>query len=289
MKDRKDVIPLSPDFPFNLFYAGGADRESGLHFHDCLELDLVLEGRGTYRIESAEVPLVPGDIYVINNLEHHMSYGDGCLRLLVIVFDPALVAGLEPYDGEYLQPFFQRGMRFGNRITPRDEAYREVHDLMRKLEVEWNRRETGYRLIVKAVLLQILAILFRHGARQAVTAPEQQQFRKSYESIRAAVRHLHEHLVEPVRLESLASMVSMNRSYFSTLFHRVTGSSVTDYVIQLRLQQACIRLATTTDPVTRIAMETGWPNLSWFNRCFRKAYGMTPRQYRLQGTGNPVV
>ena len=53
-----------------------------------------------------------------------------------------------------------------------------------------------------------------------------------------------------------------------------------EYINQYRMEIAAGRLAAGRESVTDIALDTGFNNLSYFNRVFRRSFGMTPRAYR---------
>ena len=61
---------------------------------------------------------------------------------------------------------------------------------------------------------------------------------------------------------------------------RLMTISVSDYLIGLRIGEACARLAATAQPIQPIAAEVGYASLANFNRQFLRLRGMTPREYR---------
>lgn len=283
MSYRKDVIPLDEAFPFNLFRTSGTLlSDTRLHFHDCLELDFILSGNGINQIETTSYPVEVGDLYVINNLEHHMAFNNHQLEILVIVFDPALIGGFHTYDDAYLHPFFNRSVRFKNRISPTDNLYHQLKALVFQIEGEWQLKDVGYPLVIKAMLLQLLALLYRHYVSEDALSlsSEQQQFRQSFERIRDAIHYIHEHYTTTISLEALAAISSMNKSYFSTFFKSVMGQTVTGYVDILRLQQARFLLNTSNLSITEVALASGFSNLSFFNRRFKSYYGCVPRDFK---------
>ena len=58
-------------------------RQIMIHCHDCLELNYILSGNGHYIIENKSYPIAAGDIFLINNFEHHMAVHNGALSVLV--------------------------------------------------------------------------------------------------------------------------------------------------------------------------------------------------------------
>src|SRR5690606_30042898 len=92
--------------------------------------------------------------------------------------------------------------------------------------------------------------------------------------------HIHAHHAEPIRLETLARLAALSVSGLHRLFRKHTQTTISDYLIRLRIADACARLSSTSQPVQHIASAVGYASLANFNRHFRRLRGMTPRQYR---------
>lgn len=87
---------------------------------------------------------------------------------------------------------------------------------------------------------------------------------------------------EQVRMETVASHIGMNPSAFSRYFREKTGKSFTDFVLEMRIGYACKLLIEGNHSVSQICFESGFNNLSNFNRCFKKITSLTPVLYRSQ-------
>jgi AraC-like DNA-binding protein len=83
-------------------------------------------------------------------------------------------------------------------------------------------------------------------------------------------------------LVRLAGEASLSTYHFLRTFQRVTGVTPHQYVLRMRLRRAAVRLATEPAKVIDIALESGFADLSNFNRTFRTEFGVTPRAYRHQ-------
>ena len=92
--------------------------------------------------------------------------------------------------------------------------------------------------------------------------------------------HLHGHYRERISVGDLADVAALSVSGFHRLFRRHTQLTVTDYVTQLRVGQACALLVNSERPIAHIADDVGYANLANFNRQFRALKGVTPREFR---------
>lgn len=98
--------------------------------------------------------------------------------------------------------------------------------------------------------------------------------------MRRVLEHIHDHLMEDFTREDVAAQASLSCGAFSRYFKSRTGKTLPQYVNELRVGRACTRLAETDDRIGDIALDSGFTNLSGFNRQFLLIAGMTPNKYR---------
>jgi transcriptional regulator GlxA family with amidase domain len=91
---------------------------------------------------------------------------------------------------------------------------------------------------------------------------------------------LHAHYAEPLRLSPLTAVAHLSDSQLQRMFRRSDRMSLSAYVTQLRIGQACRLLIQTDRSVGAIAAETGFSDAAHFARHFRAAKGMTATRYR---------
>ncbi|MBQ7766670.1 MAG: helix-turn-helix domain-containing protein [Lachnospiraceae bacterium] len=87
-------------------------------------------------------------------------------------------------------------------------------------------------------------------------------------------------LTADLSLNTLASRMNVNASYLSTLFKRETGSTLTDYVNEKRIQHGILLLHSTNLQIQTIASYCGIPDVNYFTKLFKKRVGKTPKAYR---------
>ncbi len=98
--------------------------------------------------------------------------------------------------------------------------------------------------------------------------------------VNRAVEFIHMQYYLDLNVQKLASMLYLNRSYFSTIFKKETGMSPMDYLSQYRIQQAC-QMLEIGKSITDTAMLTGFNSPSNFSVCFKKIKNMTPSEYKV--------
>ena len=95
-------------------------------------------------------------------------------------------------------------------------------------------------------------------------------------------RYISCNLFRKILLEDIASYSGMNRTYFCLFFKRHYGMPLVDYVNGKRVDAAASRLRDMSLPVGVIALECGFPTVTYFNRIFKKFKGVSPREYRIR-------
>ena len=91
-------------------------------------------------------------------------------------------------------------------------------------------------------------------------------------------RYIDEHYADALSLNDLATLVSLNSSYFLRIFKKAVGLSPHAYLTQVRINRAKELMAAGT-PLTEIAANTGFYDQSHFSNRFKRIFGVTPGQY----------
>ena len=112
--------------------------------------------------------------------------------------------------------------------------------------------------------------------RRPAPGPSRQDERR----ITAALRRIEAEADEKLTLGGLACEAAMSPFHFLRTFRRVVGMTPHQYLLRTRLHRAAVRLRCSSEPVSMIAFDTGFNDLSTFNRRFRRILGASPSAYR---------
>ena len=85
-----------------------------------------------------------------------------------------------------------------------------------------------------------------------------------------------------LKLPDVAAALHINPYYLSHTFKALTGVSPMSYIIRRRIDEAQSLLLTTNLTITAIAIECGYNNSNYFQSVFKRAMGITPREYRVR-------
>jgi two-component system response regulator YesN len=98
--------------------------------------------------------------------------------------------------------------------------------------------------------------------------------------INKVMQYIEEHLTEEFSREDIADHVFLNSAYLSRLFRKETGESLSDYILDARVNKAKYLLEKTNNKISDIACTIGYDNFSYFAKMFKKSTGVTPQEYR---------
>ena len=145
-------------------------------------------------------------------------------------------------------------------------------DLFRRCERIWQQKDHGYRLKCKSILYEILYKMQQE--RQSYVPDEK------YERIRRAVSYINAHYTtEALTIPSLSAMCGMSPEYFRRIFAARHGVSPSRYIRELRMERMAELLASGMYGVTEAAALSGFDDLSYCSREFKKKFGVSPREY----------
>lgn len=94
------------------------------------------------------------------------------------------------------------------------------------------------------------------------------------------IAYIDEHYMDDLSLESIAAVFHFNASYFSQYFKSKLNINFSQYVTQVRLAKAKQLLEEGNDKIYQVAGSLGYHDVKYFNRVFKKEFGLTPEEYR---------
>lgn len=147
------------------------------------------------------------------------------------------------------------------------------------------KRETqsalGSATVVNGLALVWLTLIFRHYLQHQgdVAGVLKASFEPKLRGLLKAILNAPE---ADWKIEQMAEFIHVSRSSLVRLFQEHLGERPHGFVHRVRLSQAALRLRQSSESVLSVALGSGFQSETHFGKAFKKVYGMTPRQYRLQ-------
>jgi AraC-like DNA-binding protein len=238
------------------------------------QIGVMLAGAFHARSSQGQVLLGPGAL-MLKNAGCGYEYrhvDDGGDRALVFDYAPELLGEVAEGLGVHVRA--QRP--FGAISVPASPAS------VRAVALTWEAVAGGDPELLREASLAVAAVALAHdrpGARPA--APSAVHARR----IAEVLRHVEANSAEDCSLDALAARAELSSFHFLRVFRAVTGQTPRQLVIATRLRAAATALRGTIAPVTELALEAGFGDLSHFHASFARAFGVTPRAYRVRGGG----
>ena len=231
--------------------------------HDLVCVAAVTRGTFQYRTPDGRATLVPGALMLGNpgacfECGHEHGVGDRCLSFH---FDPEFFEEIVASVPRARRlTFMKPRLSPSERLLPVISAAETADD---DLEYE----EAALRVAAAAVTVE-------SGGGETFRNLRQER------RVTEALRRIEAEPEEPVTLWQLARDAAMSPYHFLRTFNVISGVTPYQFVLTQRLRRAAVRLRRTTDPISAIAYEVGFNDLSTFNRRFRRIMGMTPGTWR---------
>ena len=135
-------------------------------------------------------------------------------------------------------------------------------------------------LLTGNLFLFVDALIQTSSTRRALHGVQLKDF-----YIQEAINYMEHNYQRELSIEELADVCKLNRSYFSKLFKENMGCPPQEFLIRLRLSKAAELMKSSKASIGEISAACGYPNQLHFSRAFKKRYGVSPRQWRLQNKG----
>ena len=266
------------EFPYEYHYVASDHPRYVMSYHWHMECEVIRILSGTLMVTLDELcfPAEAGDaVFVRSGVLHSGIPTDGCIYEC-IVFDMNSLTRAYTIIAPFLQKIDHQEIliyyHFGKEQT---DAVHAIDDIFEAFET----RENGFEMTVIGQFYHFFGIVFGEHYYLESVDRHRRDCRRVIQ-LKQVVDFIEKNYSRQLTLEELAGAVSMSPRYFCRFFSEMTHQTPMDYVNRQRIEQASIELTTTGKSVTEIAFDSGFNDLSYFIRIFRKYKGVSPGKYR---------
>lgn len=251
------------------------------HYHPELELVIVLKGTGTRFVGDNIENFIPGDIVLVgenlphlwlNDNEYFNEVSELKAEAIVIHFADKFVSGLmkipEMSEIHSLLSKAKHGIRFKGHSN--DYIIKRAKDMVNL---------SSYKRVI--ALIDILTHLATHNDYKLLSSSG---FVDSFKGIpksrmEPVYKHVMNNFKEEIKLETVAKLAHMNPSSFSRYFSNFHKKTFTQFLNEIRIGFACKMLIEHKVSISEVCFESGFNNISNFNRVFKAIKKMNPSEY----------
>lgn len=273
----REITPLSEHDFFIVLDHQNAKFDFPIHYHPEYELNLVLHSEGKRIIGDSIKKYESADLVLIGpNTPHAWSGSTDDARVITIQFQTNILSE-QTLNRKASLPIKDLLEKSKMGILFSEETTHNITDRILKLS-----DVTGFDSFLD--FLSILYDLSISRNQMTLSSPSYvEQFDTSKSRrIKMVNQFLIENLHNQIRINEVAEMVNMSPSAFSHFFKKRTQRAFSDYLLDIRIGHAAKILIETEKNISEICFESGFNNISNFNRSFKKLKGCTPREFRSQ-------
>ncbi|MEY2792525.1 MAG: Xylan 1,4-beta-xylosidase, partial [Bacteroidota bacterium] len=255
------------------------------HFHAELELTLIISGKGKRFVGNQVSDFGPGDLVLLGQNVPHcwQNYRENLLieedpkgsQALVIQFHKDFLGSeyLEKQEFQFIKKLLEKAQSGLSIIGPTQD--RIAREMLVLKELNPFPRLLSF--------LNILHILSISSADLHPIDPSEIKFdlsKTDLERINKVYAYVIANYTQEVHLDEVAHLANMTETAFCRYFKKTTQKTFVELVTEFRIKHACQLLRNTSKSMVEICFESGFGNLSHFNKQFKEWMKTPPLQYR---------
>lgn len=256
-----DDVTLSPEL------------QIGYHSHQNWELTYIIRGRGVRSIGNLTEPITEKETILIPpGINHVWKFDADEIEVsnISVFFMSSFLKELSSVLPEMFDSI--------QKLLSKQEAMQfldEDHDKIESLLLSMRGVNPEGRLPKMIELISLISNSMNHrfaGSENCLTRSE-----KRLDKIRI---YLTCNYNRAISLDDVASHMRMHKTSLCTFMRKYTGMTLSEYLNTIRLRVASERILNSDEKISTIAYEVGYSDITYFNRLFKRKYGISPSQYK---------
>jgi AraC-like DNA-binding protein len=252
-----------------------------VHYHPEIQITLIKQGSGIRLVGDQVLPFGPGTMMIIGeNVPHvfkNVPSEDG--RLVEAI---SLYFNREAFGPKF---FSIPEMQSVSRLLDLSKGGLDVGEPTRtQVETKLNRirHADGFDRLI--ILLEILRSFAKSASLKELNPNRRDYYqdRRDSERLNQVFNYVFSNFDRPIQVKEMADMTHFSVNGFCRYFKNKTRRTFVTFLNEVRISKAMEQLRSKDWPVSRVAVESGFGNLAYFNRQFKAIHGMTPTEYRKQ-------
>ncbi|AJD30580.1 MULTISPECIES: AraC family transcriptional regulator [Clostridium] len=268
---------LKEDFRF-FHLKDKKDMEFKLHYHDFNKIIVFISGNVSYLIEGKAYKLKPWDIlFVSSNDLHKVIINNDEPYERIIIWVNSKFLEMHNKNNSNLLTCFQLSSKLKiNLFRMEEHNISLIKHTLFSLESATKDKEFGNIVLKNSLFIQLMVYLNRLFMKNTNHIEKNDiEYDKQIEEI---INYIKENLQENLSIDTLSSKFFINKYYLMHKFKSQTGYTVHKYIQQKRLTFSK-SLIIKGHKITEVYIKCGFGDYSSFIRAFKKAYGISPKDY----------
>ncbi len=266
------------EFPVAIYYDNLELESVPYHWHNELEVIVVITGEMEIVVELETFVLKPGEGIFINSGRLHSctNYNNTACTLRSFVFHSKFIYGEinSVFYTNYFHSLLQETAISTCMLTSAAcTSLLDAYDI-------FLAQEFSYEFLVRGHLSSIILSIIKDMENVNTTIDTKKM--KQLNRCKQMMSYIHENFGEELTLLDIAQSADIKESECLRCFKSILNTSPIKYLKNYRLEQSAFLLKTTTKPIIEIGLSCGFVEMSYYSKSFREIYGMSPTKYRKQ-------
>lgn len=262
-----------------------APRENQhFHYHDFYEINYLYRGGVTNRLPDATIHHNRSQILLMNPYAYHDPVIDSPDTLLFNIlirreFSAEILSGYSLSSYELINLFLDSSLGMGP-LKPylTFDNTPTINFVLQQMIVEFYQNRQYSQQLLYAKLIELWSLLAR---QQAEKFEQNKRQHNIPEDVIQILSYLRVHYAD-TDLSSTSKQFGFTPNYLSQYLYKYTGYHYSEFIHNLKMQNAANYLLHSNSSIPEIAEMTGYSDVSYFRKVFKKKFGISPGTYRNQ-------
>ena len=246
---------------------------STVHYHDEIELLIILEGEFCCTVDGKDYIASEGEVIFINSRIPHSTRRVTTSKSGLIQFKESNYIDTE---ASHIIKYFAR-LRDLEREQVRILHSKELFEVTNKLLDEAVKGENASELYIKSYVYYIMGYLYRNDI---LSNGESFYKTKEVQKILPVLSYINDRHSEDITLDEASALLGFDPGYFCRIFKIATGATFTEYLNFVRVCKSEKYLKSGEMSILEISEAVGFSSVSYYNRIFKKYHSCAPSVYR---------
>ncbi len=234
-----------------------------MNWHDNLEIEYCSEGEGKVLLDGVEYEFKKDDIIIVNSNVIHYTSTDSYLKYSALIV-----------SNEFCK---EMGIDYNQFLFDCRVRDKEIVSFFNALKDTHNRTDMNFKGAKENGIL--LGLLTRLAEKYAVKKQNISSNDIIYDNVKSAIKFIRENYDRQLSLDEISRNIFVDKYVLSRQFKKITGKTVIEYINNYRCQKSA-NIILEGGTVTEAALSSGFENLSFFTRTFKKYIGVNPSEFK---------
>ena len=268
-----------PDFPIyirrcllSVFPNYAADS----HWHDDIELIAILSGQMQYNVNGEIVTMNEGEGILVNARQLHYGFSETKTEcdFICILFHPVLLCTSKMFETDFVKPFINSDIPY---IHLSKDTLWQKNMVKYICEMCENKTKSTSPLCSQGYV----HLLWKELVENTELAKTNQGNSDSKLSVlKNMMSYIHNSYKEKISLNEIALSGGVSKRTCENIFAKYLNKTPMEYVTDFRLRKSIEMMLNSDMSILEISIETGFSGASYYAEVFRKAFGVSPAEYR---------